>query len=72
METGVIYAYTVIRSTSEAFKDKTPYVMAVVDRGDDKVLARVEGYQEGQAISIGMKVPFWKNDEAGNPIYRFV
>lgn len=71
METGVVYTYTVIRSTSETFKDKTPYVMAVIDRGDSKVLARIEGYQEGQAISIGMKVPFLKNDETGNPIYRF-
>lgn len=71
METGVVYTYTVIRSTSEAFKDKTPYVMAVIDRGDSKVLARIEGYKEGQEIAIGMKVPFVKNDEAGNPIYRF-
>lgn len=71
METGVIYTYTVIRSTSEAFKDKTPYVMAVIDKGDSKVLARIEGYNEDRAISIGMVVPFWKNDESGNPIYRF-
>ncbi|MHC1760763.1 MAG: Zn-ribbon domain-containing OB-fold protein [Negativicutes bacterium] len=68
---GTIYTYTVIHNTSEAFKEKTPYVMSVIDRGEDKVLARIENYTETQKISIGMKVPLWKNDEQGNPIYRF-
>jgi uncharacterized OB-fold protein len=71
MQKGTIYAFTVIHSTSEAFKTKTPYVIAVIDQGESKVLALIEGYQEERKIEIGMEVPFWKNDDAGNPIYQF-
>jgi len=67
-----IYTYTVIHSASEAFKDKTPYVVAVVDDGQEKFLTRVEGYDDKREIHIGMEVELLVTDENGSSIYQFI
>jgi len=69
---GTIYTYSIVQNGSEAFKEKTPYVLAVVEVNRRKKMARVEGYTEATDIRIGMSVTFLGEDERGNPIYTFV
>ena len=68
---GTIYTYSIIYSAAEAFKDKTPYVVAVVEEDGARRLARVEGYTAQTQVEIGMTVNFLAIDEQGNTIYSF-
>ncbi|MBI1921959.1 MAG: OB-fold domain-containing protein [Geobacter sp.] len=68
---GTIYTYSIVHSGTEAFQDKTPYVLAVVEVNRQKRMARVEGYTESTDIEIGMEVVFLAEDQMGNPIYVF-
>ncbi len=69
---AAIYTFTVIHSSTEAFKDKTPYVAAIVEKADGaRVATVIEGYRENTPLAIGMPVVFARTDEAGNPVYRF-
>lgn len=68
-----IYTYSVITSAAEAFKDKVPYLIALVEKDDGShVLSRIEGYTEGREIKVGMPVEFVSDDEHGNPLFRLV
>ena len=69
---GTVETYTVVHSGSEAFKDQTPYVLAVVREDERKKLALVEGYSEGIEIRIGMEVEAVAEDGKGNTVYRFM
>lgn len=69
---GTIYTYSVVRSGTAEFKDETPYVLAVVEENERKSMARIEGYTEKTAISIGMEVEFLSVDGDGNATYTFV
>jgi len=60
-----------VHSTTEAFQGKIPYVLAVVEENQQKLMARVEGYTEKTDITVGMEVRFLEEDEKGNPIYTF-
>lgn len=68
---GTIYTYSVVHSGIEAFQEKTPYVLAVVEENRQRRMARIEGYTGKTAISIGMEVSFLTEDERGNPIFTF-
>lgn len=68
---GTIYTFCVVHSSTEAFQAKTPYVLAVVEENRQKLMARVEGYTEKMAITVGLEVRFLAEDEKGNPIYTF-
>jgi uncharacterized OB-fold protein len=67
---GKIYTYTIVYSAAEAFKDKTPYVVALVEEDGRRAMSLLEGYREGLPVSIGMEVEFVREDAAGNPIYK--
>ena len=69
---GTIFSYSVVHSGTEAFKDKIPYIVAIVKEDQQKRIARVEGYTEKTEINIGMEVEFLAEDEKGNAIYRFI
>ncbi|KAB3532146.1 OB-fold domain-containing protein [Alkaliphilus pronyensis] len=69
---ATIYTYSIIYTASEDFKDQTPYVIAIVEDKDSRVLSRIEGYEENKEIHIGMEVELFKTDESGNPIYKFI
>jgi uncharacterized OB-fold protein len=70
-ETSSIYSYTVINSTTEAFKDQTPYLVAIVTRADgSRVAARVEGYTPDKQIHIGETVERAGTDASGNEFFR--
>lgn len=69
---GNIYTYTIVYSAAEAFKDKTPYVVALVEEEGRCAATLLEGYDGRQEVSIGMEVEFVRVDTAGNPIYRLM
>ena len=67
-----IYSYTVIRSTTEAFVPKLPYVVALLeDENAQRFTAFVEGYTEGMELQIGQAVNFSHEDEAGRKVFKF-
>jgi uncharacterized OB-fold protein len=69
---GTIYTYSIIHSASEEFKDRTPYVVALVEEeGHARVASLLEGY-DGQKIHIGMPVEYVREDTEGNPVYKLV
>jgi uncharacterized OB-fold protein len=68
---GTIFTYSVVHSGTEAFKNKIPYIVAIVEENQRKRMARIEGYTEKTAVTIGMEVTFLADDERGNPIYTF-
>ncbi len=69
---GTIYTYSIIHSGTDSFKDKTPYVVALVEEDRRIRLARVEGYTEETQVNIGMEVEYLAADERDNPIFRFI
>ena len=69
---ATIYSYTVIRSTTEQFVPKLPYVVAVLEAADGaRFTAFVEGYEDGMEIKIGQAVTFSHEDEAGRKLFKF-
>lgn len=69
---GNIYTYTIVYSAAEAFKDKTPYVVALVEEEGRRASTLLEGYDGSQEVSIGMEVEFVREDVAGSPVYRLM
>lgn len=69
---GTVETYTVVHSGSEAFKDQTPYLLAVVKEDERQRLALIEGYTEKTEVRIGMEVEVATEDGKGNTIYRFI
>ncbi len=66
-----IYSFTIVYSSSEEFKDKVPYVVAVLEENKERFSSFIEGYKEDIEIKIGMEVEFSRFDEAGNVVYKF-
>lgn len=66
-----IYTFTIIHSSTEEFKDKTPYVAGIVEDSKGRRATLIEGYRVGMQIKVGMDVFYSHNDKANNPIYRF-
>lgn len=69
---ATLFSFTVVHSGTEAFKDRIPYVVALVEEGRQLCLARIVGYSEGRDIRIGTEVQFSGEDSEGQPIYRFI
>lgn len=65
-----IYTYTVIYTAAEDFKDKTPYAVGILDSGNDKFAAFIDGYREGVDIGVGKEVEYSHDDDKGNAVYR--
>lgn len=69
---GTIFTYSVVHVGTEVFKDETPYVVAIVEENNRKIITRIEGYTEKTEIKIGMEVAYLTDDKEGNAIYRFI
>ena len=67
---ATIYTYTVIRSSTEAFSHLTPYVVAVLENETGRFTAFVDGYKDGQTVSIGQTVTYDRTDDANHKIYK--
>ena len=65
-----IYTHITLFSSTEAMSDKVPYLVAVVaDEDDNKVSAKIEGFELGMDIKIGMPVYLKTNDETGETYF---
>jgi len=69
---GKIYSYTVIYSAAEAFKNKTPYALAIVEEDGSRFVSMIEGCDNNRTISIGMDVEFSHDDASGSPVYKII
>lgn len=70
-ETAEIYTWTVINSSTEAFKGRVPYLAAIVSKPDGtRVAALVDGWSVGMPVDIGAPVVLAGEDALGNPVYR--
>lgn len=67
---GKVYSYTIIYSAAEAFKNQTPYAIAIVEEAGRRVVSVLEGYDGNRDIKIGMDVEFAREDACGNPVYK--
>jgi len=71
MEEYKVYTYTIINVPTNEFKDKAPYLMAIVtNKKGSKFMTRIEGYDEGDKIKIGDKVKYKEKDSLGNIICK--
>ena len=70
--TGTIYTFTVVHSAAEAFKERTPYVVALVDENGHRVVSLLEGYDPTRQVEIGQEVAYVSDDAAGNRIYKLI
>lgn len=66
-----IYTYTVIRSSTEQFADKVPYVVAILEKDGNRFTSFVDGYKDGMDVKIGQEVKALEKDDAGRDIYSF-
>lgn len=65
-----IYTYSVVFSSSEQFKDKTPYICAILEDDDGKRFASlVDGYKDGVDIAIGREIRKTGQNSAGQPTF---
>lgn len=69
---ATIYSYTVIYSAAEAFKNKTPYAVALIDEAGRRIMVGLETTTTPEEIRVGAAVEFTGNDENGNPQYRLI
>ncbi|MGE4528827.1 MAG: Zn-ribbon domain-containing OB-fold protein [Rhodospirillaceae bacterium] len=66
MEKAKIYTYSVLMSSTEEFKDRVPYVCAILEGGDGvRFASLVEGYKPGMDVAIGQEVRATGKDAAG-------
>lgn len=70
MEGAKIYTYSVLSSSSQEFKDKVPYVAAILERSNgERFASLVDGYKDGATIAIGQAVRCTGHDAAGQPTF---
>ena len=69
---ATIYSYTVIYSAAEAFKDKTPYAIALIDEDGKRIMAGLAATTAPEELVVGAAVEWVGEDENGNPQYRLI
>jgi uncharacterized OB-fold protein len=70
MEAVKIYTYSVLSSSSQEFKDKVPYITAILERSNgERFASLVDGYKDGATIAIGQDVVCTGHDAAGKETY---
>ena len=70
MKEATIYTFSIVRSSTEAFADKTPYCTAILETADGaRFAALLEGYRDGDAVQVGQTVKSLGTDPRGNKRY---
>ena len=70
MEAVKIYTYSILSSSSQEFKDRVPYIAAILERGNgERFASLVDGYTAGTAIAIGQEVRCTGRDATGKDTY---
>lgn len=67
-----IYTYSIVYSAAEIFRDRTPYVVAVVEDETGRYLARIEGCNNSANIQIGMEVEALDTDYSEAPLFKII
>jgi uncharacterized OB-fold protein len=62
MKKGKIFTYSIVYSASEAFSDKTPYVVAIIESDEGKFLSRIDDYKEEMNVAVGVDVELLDTD----------
>jgi uncharacterized OB-fold protein len=63
--TGTVYTHTTIRVAPAAYRDQAPYIIGIIELGDNlRVTARIEA-EDGEKPEIGDPVSFARVDENG-------
>ncbi|MTI17741.1 OB-fold domain-containing protein [Rhodobacteraceae bacterium RKSG542] len=70
MSKYTLYTYSVVYSSTEDFKDKTPYLTAILeDENGDRFASLVEGYEDGCDVCVGQEIKRIGEDANGKVIY---
>ena len=70
MDPVKIYTYSILHSTSEEFKDRVPYVCAILERSNgERFASLLDGYADGMKVDIGQVVRATGQDATGKPTY---
>ena len=70
MGKATIYTYSVVYSSTEEFKDKTPYLTAILENEKgERFASLVDGYKDGAAVAVGQEVTYTGEDENGKATY---
>ena len=62
-----IYTFTRIHMAAETFKDETPFVIAIIEEGGNRFLARIQGNPEVQIGDLVEKTEVTIGDQ---PVYK--
>ena len=65
--TAKIYNFTRIHMAAEAFKDETPFVIAIIEEEGKRFLARIQGNPE---VQIGDLVEKTVETIGDQPVYK--
>lgn len=70
MEAAKIYTYSILFSSSQEFKDKVPYVAAILERKNgERFASLLDGYTDGTTVAIGQDVRCTGRDAADRETY---
>lgn len=65
-----IYTYSILHSTSEEFKDRVPYVCAILERSNgERFASLLDGYTPNAKVEIGQVVQCKGRDASGKETY---
>ena len=67
---GRIYTYTVVHMGFGALKDRTPYVLAVVELDEGVKMTTVVEEMDVNAVQVGDAVTYHHTEENIGPIFR--
>ena len=70
MEKAKIYTYSILYSSTEEFKDRTPYLTTILEKeSGERFAALVDGWKEGMEVKIGQEVHSTGPDADGKQHY---
>ncbi|CAK7060313.1 MAG: hypothetical protein DELT_01404 [Desulfovibrio sp.] len=65
-----IYTYSIVYSSTEDFKDKTPYLTAILENEKgERFASLVDGFTEGMDVAVGQEVKYTGDNACGKATY---
>ncbi|MDR1241235.1 MAG: OB-fold domain-containing protein [Deltaproteobacteria bacterium] len=70
MDKAKIYTYSILFASTEEFKDRVPYLTAILEKPDGKRFASlIAGWNAGTRVEIGQEVHSSGTDAGGQSVY---
>jgi uncharacterized OB-fold protein len=70
MEKATIYTYSILFTSTQEFKDKVPYLTAILEKPNgERFASLVGGWEKGTPVSIGQEVHSAGTDAKGKLLY---